>query len=92
MHGFLLRDTGDDDIAAMDVMQSLKNIGVDSLVGIELRNWFRQLLSLKVTVIQMMESPSLLALGARTAEMLKEKFMGHAGTRNIPASSLLLGT
>lgn len=78
LYGFMLRDTGDEDIAALDVSQSLKDIGVDSLVGIELRNWFRQALSLEVTVLQMMEAPSLLALGARMAQMLKEKFTGHA--------------
>ncbi|KAK2052271.1 hypothetical protein LY76DRAFT_671662 [Colletotrichum caudatum] len=79
LYGFMLRDAGDDDIAALDVTQSLKDIGVDSLVGIELRNWFRQALSLEVTVLQMMEAPSLFALGLRMAQMLKEKFTGHAG-------------
>ncbi|KAK6207953.1 hypothetical protein QIS74_13034 [Colletotrichum tabaci] len=80
LYGFMLRDTGDEDIAALDVTQSLKDIGVDSLVGIELRNWFRQALSLEVTVLQMMEAPSLLALGARMAQMLKEKFTERAET------------
>ncbi|TID02204.1 Highly reducing polyketide synthase cla2 [Colletotrichum higginsianum] len=78
LYGFMLRDTGDEDIAALDVSQSLKDIGVDSLVGIELRNWFRQALSLEVMVLQMMEAPSLLALGARMTQMLREKFTGHA--------------
>ncbi|KAI1374100.1 hypothetical protein F4677DRAFT_427124 [Hypoxylon crocopeplum] len=76
--GFMLRDAGNDDLAGLDVRQSLKDIGVDSLVGIELRNWFRQSLALEVTVIQLMESPSLLALGARVGQMLKERVMGPA--------------
>ncbi|XXH01910.1 hypothetical protein Hte_008272 [Hypoxylon texense] len=74
--GFMLKDIGDDDLAGLDVLQSLKDIGVDSLVGIELRNWFRQSLGLEVSVIQLMESPSLLALGAQVGQMLKENVMG----------------
>ncbi|KAI2627830.1 hypothetical protein GGR54DRAFT_636951 [Hypoxylon sp. NC1633] len=74
--GFMLKDIGDDESASLDVNLSLKDLGVDSLVGIELRNWFRQSLGLEVTVIQLMESPSLLALGARVAQMLKERVMG----------------
>ncbi|KAH9988711.1 KR domain-containing protein [Xylariaceae sp. FL0662B] len=78
--GFMLKDVDDSDLAGLDVRQSLKDIGVDSLVGIELRNWFRQSLGLDVSVIQLMESPSLLVLGARVGRMLKEKATGFSET------------
>ncbi|RYP54562.1 hypothetical protein DL768_000622 [Monosporascus sp. mg162] len=59
----------------LDINLAPSSIGVDSLVAIELRNWFRQSLGLEMTVLEILGSDSLLALGRVTANMLKSKFL-----------------
>jgi len=48
--------------------------GVDSLVAIELRNWFKHTLGVDVTVLEILGSESLFALGKRVAELLITKY------------------
>ena len=48
--------------------------GIDSLVAIELRNWFKQTITVDVTVLEILASESLLALGRRTAKLLTMKY------------------
>jgi hypothetical protein len=66
--GFMMRNE------ALDLNLGLSATGVDSLVAIELRNWFRQTLGVDVTVLEILASESLLALGRRTAELLTVKY------------------
>ncbi|KAM0323503.1 hypothetical protein ACHAQA_008783 [Verticillium albo-atrum] len=68
LFSFMLRDE-----EGLDISQPLSALGLDSLVAVELRNWFRQNLGFEMTVMQFMESPSLMDLGKKTAERLKEK-------------------
>lgn len=71
--GFVMQDVADGD--DVDVSQSLRQMGVDSLVAMEVRNWIRQMLSLEIPVMQLMEAPSLLNLGSRSARLLKERLV-----------------
>lgn len=52
MMGFLMRSGSED----MDLSISFTDLGMDSLVSIELRNWLRQRLSYETTVLQIMSS------------------------------------
>ncbi|XPS74000.1 hypothetical protein M3J09_006128 [Ascochyta lentis] len=67
--GFLMRD-----ITSLDIKESFSALGVDSLVSIELRNWFKQRLGCEITVLDILGSSSILALGEHTARLLKGRF------------------
>ncbi|KAL4804561.1 hypothetical protein BDV18DRAFT_161656 [Aspergillus unguis] len=59
----------------MDLGQSLQEVGVDSLVSIELRNWWKQAFGGEVTVLQLMNGGSLMDLGKKAVDQLKEKHL-----------------
>ncbi|KAK4443906.1 KR domain-protein [Podospora aff. communis PSN243] len=61
--------------AALGIDLSLSQIGLDSLTAIELRRWFRQAMGLQITVLELMGSANLKALGRMIAERLKEKYV-----------------
>ncbi|KAF2676482.1 polyketide synthase [Lentithecium fluviatile CBS 122367] len=67
LYGFMMRDADD-----MDLDQALATLGLDSLVGIELRNWCRQQLGLEISILEMMQS-TLRGLGKKAVEMLLAK-------------------
>jgi Phosphopantetheine attachment site len=48
-------------------------LGVDSLVAIELRNWFRQKLGLDISVLEILGSTSIAHLGEQATARLLEK-------------------
>ena len=59
----------------VDVNLAMAKFGVDSLVGVELRNWLGGIAKAKVTIFEILQSPSLLqfaALVAKRSELLKE--------------------
>ena len=47
----------------VDVAQPLVSLGVDSLVAIEIRNWWRQQLGLEISVLEIMNAGSIQSLG-----------------------------
>lgn len=55
---FMLRSEED-----VDVAQPLIGLGVDSLVAIEIRNWWRQNLGLEISVLEIMNAGSIQSLG-----------------------------
>ena len=65
---FMLRAEED-----VDVTQSLSALGVDSLVAIEIRNWWRQGLGLDISVLEIMNAGSMAQLGTNAAEGLRRK-------------------
>ncbi|KAL8720960.1 MAG: hypothetical protein Q9181_007808 [Wetmoreana brouardii] len=65
----------------VDVRQSLSALGVDSLVAIEIRNWWRQNLGLEITVLEIMNSGSIEQLGKNAADRLQRKYE-TPGTNN----------
>lgn len=56
-----------------DLTVPLANVGVDSLMSIELRNWFRQKIGVPFTVVEIVGAASITELGKMTAEKLAEK-------------------
>ena len=71
LFGFLMRD-----LASLDIRESISALGVDSLVSIELRNWVKQRLGCEITVLDILGSSSLLALGEHTTGLLKARLAG----------------
>ncbi|KAB8205156.1 hypothetical protein BDV34DRAFT_225763 [Aspergillus parasiticus] len=69
---FLMR-SGDEEA---DLTLSLPAFGVDSLVSIEIRNWWKQTLGVDISVLQLMSGASFADLGKRAVDQLKEKYMG----------------
>ncbi|KAL2012536.1 hypothetical protein VTN00DRAFT_61 [Thermoascus crustaceus] len=63
LFGFMLCD-----LSEIDYSASIASMGVDSLLAIELRNWFRIKLGLDVTVLEILSSASLAQLGQVTAK------------------------
>jgi hypothetical protein len=74
LFGFMMRSTED-----LDLNVPLGSLGVDSLVSIELRNWFRQKVGTEFTVLEIVGSGSVLDLGGKTAAKLAEKY-AHKGS------------
>ncbi|KAF7556654.1 hypothetical protein G7Z17_g1229 [Cylindrodendrum hubeiense] len=63
-----------DDESEVDVSRSLQDIGLDSLVAIELRAWWRTTFGFDISMLEMLGMGSVLALGERAIEGLKERF------------------
>jgi acyl carrier protein len=70
------------DVADLELDSSPAALGVDSLVSIELRNWFKHKLGVDVTVLEIQSSHSILDLGRHAATLLKSKFAGTEGPQN----------
>lgn len=75
LFGFMMRSE-----ETLDLTLAPSATGVDSLVAIELRNWFKHTLGVDVTVLEILGSESLLMLGRRAADMLIAKYTGSVGT------------
>ncbi|KAL4904453.1 hypothetical protein BDW74DRAFT_179032 [Aspergillus multicolor] len=72
---FMLRDHAE---LETELDRPLENLGVDSLLAIELRNWFRLNLGLDLTVLEILGAGSLRRLGGLAAGNLKVKIGGGA--------------
>ncbi|RYP09783.1 hypothetical protein DL764_001037 [Monosporascus ibericus] len=75
-----------------DINLAPSSIGVDSLVAIELRNWFRQSLGLEVTVLEILGSDSLLALGRDGFLKLTQLIVCQLGMATNDAHTAIYGT
>ena len=58
----------------IDLSLSLSTAGVDSLVAIEIRNWWKQNLGTDVSVLELLGGGSIEQLGAMAAQRLKAKY------------------
>ena len=68
---FLMK--GDEEI---DLSLTLTAAGVDSLVAIEVRNWWKQNLGVDVSVLELMGGGSVEQLGELAAKRIKDKYSG----------------
>ncbi|RYP79109.1 hypothetical protein DL771_000087 [Monosporascus sp. 5C6A] len=64
----------------VDTGISLQQIGLDSLMAIELRRWFNGVFGFNLSVLEIMGAGSLDQLAAVTAKKLTEKLHGDAGS------------
>jgi aryl carrier-like protein len=64
----------------VDVSLSLAQMGLDSLMATELRRWFRQVLGLQISVLEIMGSGSLSQLAEMVSAGLKTKLYGNNGS------------
>lgn len=60
----------------LDASLSLASLGMDSLVGIELRSWWKQAFGFDIGVLEMLGMGNLEALGQHAAEGLMQKAAG----------------
>lgn len=59
------------DVKDLDVNMTLSGLGVDSLVAIEIRNWWRRTLGINTSVLELMGAGSIASLGDLAAEGIK---------------------
>lgn len=67
VYGFMMRNTED-----MELDQPLSSLGLDSLVGIELRNWCRQHIGFEISILEIMQS-TLRDVGKKARDSLVTK-------------------
>jgi aryl carrier-like protein len=70
--GFMMRTTD-----GLDMNTPISSLGVDSLVSIELKEWFKKKIGVEFTVLQLVNAASLRALGEQAASQLKEKLQAR---------------
>ncbi|PQK08615.1 hypothetical protein BB8028_0001g06890 [Beauveria bassiana] len=58
----------------MNIHATLESIGVDSLVSIEIRNWWRRTLGLETTAVEIMKAGTIEGLGTLAVSSLKKKY------------------
>jgi acyl carrier protein len=71
LYGFLLISAEE-----VDITRSISSLGVDSLVAIELRNWCRHKMGIEMTILEILDLPTLYAFGDAAARQLYSKFGG----------------
>ncbi len=64
----------------LDVDKPLLNLGIDSLMAVELRNWIEQELRVNVPIMEVMRSPSL----SHLTDLLRE-LTANTGNTTLPA-------
>jgi aryl carrier-like protein len=60
----------------IDISLTLAQIGLDSLMSIELRRWWKQAFGLEISVLEIMAAGTLESLGAGLSQSLKQKLTG----------------
>lgn len=63
----------------VDIGDSLAEIGLDSLMAIQLRRWFKSVLGVQLSVLEIMATASLRQLGALTATKLLDHLHSSGG-------------
>ncbi|KAK5991611.1 Highly reducing polyketide synthase gloL [Cladobotryum mycophilum] len=65
----------------LDVTTTLESMGIDSLVSIEIRNWWRQKLGVEVSVLEIKNAAVIGGLGKLAVSALKKKYAEGDGDR-----------
>ncbi|KAK4941986.1 Type I Iterative PKS [Elasticomyces elasticus] len=63
-----------EDETSIDISLSVQDLGLDSLVAIEMRTWWKHTFGFDISVLEMLGMGSLLALGEHAAQGLLEKY------------------
>jgi aryl carrier-like protein len=66
-------DDDDDDDSGVDLSSSLSDLAIDSLLAIELQNWWRQSMGTQISVLELMKDTSVLELG----KLARAKILGE---------------
>ena len=69
IYGFMLRS-----IEEMDVAQPLTELGIDSLITVEIRNWWRRKLGIEINTLEILNGGTIKSLGELALKRLQEKF------------------
>lgn len=69
------------DVEHLDMSRTLAAMGVDSLVSIELRKWWKQAFGVDVSVLELMNGGSIEQLGELAVDRLKKKYNAKSGTQ-----------
>ncbi|KAM0470501.1 hypothetical protein ACHAPX_009867 [Trichoderma viride] len=69
------------DVKDLDLSLSLIQLGVDSLVSIEIRNWWRRTLGVSISALEFMGAGSITNLGKLAAKAIKE---AHGTAKKFP--------
>jgi aryl carrier-like protein len=72
---FLMRQEGEEPLG---LGLTLTDAGVDSLVAIEVRNWWKQSLGVEISVLELKNGGSMLDIGGLAAKKLWEKLSSSA--------------
>jgi acyl carrier protein len=76
----LLRPIEDDE--EIDTSLSLSDAGLDSLIAIEMRSWWKQTFGFDISVLEMLGMGSMNALGEHATKGLAMKFKSDVGVEN----------
>lgn len=78
---FLMKEEADD--AVLDTSQTLAGMGADSLVAIEIRNWWKQTFGTEISILELNSAGQTLeSLGQLATERLKEARLLKAGAKS----------
>jgi NAD(P)-dependent dehydrogenase (short-subunit alcohol dehydrogenase family)/aryl carrier-like protein len=69
IYGFMLRPIED-----LDVGQPLTDLGIDSLITVEIRNWWRRKLGVEISTLEILSGGTIASLGQLAMKRLQEKF------------------
>jgi acyl carrier protein len=83
LFSFLLKPEEDLDISA-----SLATLGMDSLVAIEMRTWWKQTFGFDISVLEMLGMGTLEALGKHAAETLRSQLVEGSEETGRPEAEL----
>lgn len=61
--------------AEIDVNMAIADAGLDSLVAVEMRSWWNNTFGFDIGVLEILSSSSMLALGFRAIEGMKDKYV-----------------
>ncbi|ETS75605.1 hypothetical protein PFICI_12549 [Pestalotiopsis fici W106-1] len=88
LRALLLKPVDNED--DIDIQTPLQNVGLDSLVAIELRTWWRGAFGSDITVLEMLSAESLSDLGFRAVAGLREKYAEQSLDRAEGSSDTLV--
>ncbi|KAL6825085.1 putative polyketide synthase [Trichoderma camerunense] len=71
------------DVKDLDLSLSLTQLGIDSLVAIEIRNWWRRTLGVNVSMLEFMGAGSIENLGKLAAKGIKEAHRAAGASHGI---------